>query len=64
MKQSKGDKASNIIYETLELQDYFKPCSNLKLEEQRSIFSFRSRMYELNKKVISQDTLKGLSQLK
>ena len=47
MKQSKGEKASNIIYETLEMQDYLKPCSNLKLEEQRSIFSFRSRMNEL-----------------
>ena len=47
MKQSNGEKALNIIYDTLELQDYLKSCSNLKLEEQRSIFSLRSRMNEL-----------------
>ena len=53
MKQSKVEKASNIIYETVELQDYLKSCSKLKLEEQRFSFSFRSRMNEL--KVISQE---------
>ena len=31
----------------MKLQDYLNPCSNLKLEEQRNIFSLRSRMNEL-----------------
>ena len=46
-KQRKGEKAHNIIYESMKLQDYLNSCSNLKLEEQRNIFSLRSRMNEL-----------------
>ena len=58
LQQSKGEKASSIIYESLELQDYLKPCSNLKLEEQRSIFSLRSRMNELKSNFSRNKTLK------
>ena len=42
-----GSEAHNIIYESMKLNDYLNPCSNLKLEEQRNIFSLRSRMNEL-----------------
>jgi hypothetical protein len=45
-KQLKGEKASNIIYNSIQLQDYLNPCSNIKLEDQRAMFSLRSRMNE------------------
>ena len=34
-KQSKGDKASSIKHELLELQDYLNPCSNITLTEKK-----------------------------
>ena len=47
MKQRKGEKGAEIIYDTLELQDYLNPCSNLSLEDQQRIFSLRTRMNPL-----------------
>ena len=58
-KQSKGDKASSIKYESLELQDYLNPCSNITLEDQRYIFSLRSRMNELRPNFSRNRTLKS-----
>ena len=46
-KQKKGEKGRDIDYKTLELQDYLCPHSNLKLEDQRILFSYRSRMNQL-----------------
>ena len=63
-KQSKGEKAANIVYESIELQDYLHASSNLELEVQRLIFSFRSRMNEIksnfsrNKSLTSEFSLK------
>ena len=37
-------KGSRIKYENLELQDYLQPSSNLKLEDQRFLFSLRCEM--------------------
>ena len=48
-KQSKGE----------ELQDYLNPCSNITLEEQRYIFSLRSRMNELRPNFSRNRTLKS-----
>ena len=45
-KQLKGEKALNIIYNSIQLQDYLNPCSTLKLEDKRAMFSLRSRMNE------------------
>ena len=41
-KQSMAEKGGQIRYETLELQDYLSPYSNLKLEDQQKIFSLRT----------------------
>ena len=37
-------KGSKIIYNNLALQDYLRPNSNLNIDEQREIFSFRCEM--------------------
>ena len=47
LKQSKGIKAATIKYNTIELQDYLGSYSNLKLEDQRYIFNFRSEMNQI-----------------
>ena len=44
MKQSKGKKGSTISYNSIELQDYLGSYANLKIEDQRYIFNFRSEM--------------------
>ena len=49
MKQNKCEKGSGIKYESLELQDYLNPCSNLTIENQRFIFSLRCEMNPLKK---------------
>ena len=46
-KQSMSEKGGQIRYETLELQDYLSPYSNLKLEDQQKIFSLRTQMNPL-----------------
>ena len=46
-KQDEGDKGAGIIYKELKLQDYLNPYSNLNLEKQRKIFSFRTKMNQL-----------------
>ena len=51
MKQSKGEKDANIKYETLELQDYLNPYSNLSLKEQQHIFSLRTQMSPLRNNI-------------
>ena len=33
--QVKGSKGSKIVYDSLTLQDYLKPCSNLTFEDKR-----------------------------
>ena len=40
-KQMKGEKGINIRYNSLELQDYLNPFSNMTLEDQRTMFSLR-----------------------
>ena len=42
------EKRSLIRYDSLELKDYLNSWSNLKIEEQRFIFSVRSDMNPLN----------------
>ena len=44
LKQLGGEKGSLIEYNTLELQDYLKPCANIPLEDQQLIFSYRCEM--------------------
>ena len=44
MKQSKGKKGSTISYNSIELQDYLGSYANIKIEDQRYIFNFRSEM--------------------
>jgi hypothetical protein len=43
-KQSMAEKGIEIKYESMELQDYLSPYSNLSLEEKYKIFSLRTRM--------------------
>ena len=45
----KCEKGARINYQTLELQDYLKPCSNLKLEDQQYMFSLRCEMNPIKK---------------
>ena len=45
--QKKKEKGALIRYESLELQDYLNSSANLKIEEQRFIFSLRSEMNPL-----------------
>ena len=42
--QKKCEKGARIVYDCLELQDYLNPFSNLKLEDQRFLFSLRCQM--------------------
>ena len=42
--QSKGKKGAAINYNSIELQDYWHSCANIKLEDQSFIFNFRSEM--------------------
>ena len=42
--QKKGTKGSLIDYDSLEVQDYLNPSSNMKIENQRYLFSLRSEM--------------------
>ena len=42
MQQRKAEKVVEIVYETLVLQDYLNPYSNLALEDQQRIFSLRT----------------------
>ena len=51
-KQAKFEKGVKIKYKTLELQDYLKPYSNLKLEDQHLIFSPRCEMNQIKKKLL------------
>ena len=51
-KQAKCEKGVKIKYKTLELQDYLKPCSNLKLEDQHLIFSLRCEINPIKKNCI------------
>ena len=45
--RQKGTKGAKINYKTLEIQDYLQPCSNIKIEEQRYLFSLRSEMNKI-----------------
>ena len=47
MKQRKAEKGAKIVYQSLELQDYLNPYSNLSLEDQLKIFSLRTQMNPL-----------------
>ena len=49
MKQNKCEKGSRIKYESLELQNYLNPCSNLTIENQRFIFSLGCEMNPIKK---------------
>ena len=42
-----GTKEVKIIYDSLNIQDYLKPCANITIEEQRYLFSLRSEMNPL-----------------
>ena len=42
--QKKGTKGSLIDYDSLEVQDYLNPSSNMKIEDQRYLFSLRREM--------------------
>ena len=42
--QKKGTKGSLIIYDSLEVQDDLNPSTNMKIEDQRYLFSLRSEM--------------------
>ena len=43
-QQQKCEKGSRIKYESLELQDYLNPSSNILIENQRFLFSLRCEM--------------------
>ena len=45
--QKKKEKGALITYNSLELKDYLNSWSNLRIEEQRFIFSVRSEMNPL-----------------
>ena len=45
--QVKGTKGVKIKYDSLDIQDYLKPCANITIEEQRYLFSLRSEMNPL-----------------
>ena len=47
MKQRKVEKGVEIEYETIKLQEYLNPYSNLALEGQQRIISLRTRMNPL-----------------
>ena len=47
VKQTRGSKGADIKYTLIELQDYLNPFANLTLEDQRYIFSLRSKMNEI-----------------
>ena len=42
--QKKGTKRSLIIYDSLEVQEYLNQNTNMKIEDQRFLFSLRSEM--------------------
>ena len=42
--QRKDKKGAGINYNSIELQDYWHSCANIKLEDQQFIFNFRSEM--------------------
>ena len=44
IKQKKCEKGLGIEYNSLEIQNYLNPCSNISLEDQRFIFSLRCEM--------------------
>ena len=43
-QHQKCEKGSRIKYESLELQDYLNPSSNISIENQRLLFSLRCQM--------------------
>ena len=49
IKQKKCEKGLGINYNSLEIQDYLNPCSNISLEDQRFIFSLRCEMNPIRK---------------
>ena len=49
IKQKKCEKGLGINYNSLEIQDYLNPCSNISLEDQRFIFSLRCEMNPIKK---------------
>ena len=57
--QKKCEKGSRIQYNSLELQDYLSPSSNISLENQRFLFSIRCEMnilklnFTRNKSIVS-----------
>ena len=57
-KQAKCEKGVKIKYKTLDLQDYLKPCSNLKLEDQHLIFSLQCEMNPIKKNFIKNIKMK------
>ena len=46
-KQNKLEKACEINYYILELQDYLSPNANLTLEDEQVMFSLRCKMKQL-----------------
>ena len=42
--QNKKEKGAKIRYESLELMDYLNSWSNIRIEDQRFIFSIRSEI--------------------
>ena len=48
-KLNKGRKGTAILYNSIELQDYWNLCANIKLEPHRFIFNFRSEMNQTKK---------------
>ena len=49
VKQKKWEKGLDIIYNSLEIQDYLNPFSNILLEDQHFIFSLRCEMNPIKK---------------
>ena len=43
-RQMKCEKGTSIQYQTLEIQGYLKPCSNLNLKDRKYILSLRCEM--------------------
>ena len=42
-KQMKGSKDADINHKSIKLQDYLNPFANIKLEDQRYLFSLRTK---------------------
>ena len=44
----RGSKGSEMIYQQLEMSEYFLPSNELSIEDKRKLFSIRNKMYPIS----------------